>query len=359
MPFFRSQKASIHYLRRGCGEPVLLIHGLGCSGADWAFQVAALEKRFCVIVPDLPGSGHSPPPGEEYTIAGFAAALWSLLDDLGLPRINIVGFSLGGAVALEMAAQRPAGVARMALINSLATYRPTDLRKWLEVHVSATLVRLLGMRRAAWLFAARLFPEPWQRAMRRHAAAAVGAVPVRSYLGAGFALARWAIVDRLEKLSCRMLLIAAENDFTPLTEKIELAARLEADLVVVRGSRHGTPFDSVEATNACLLALLTDRPMPARKRWIRDTPETAQALSLAGSIAEEHARGALRLHRPRSAACAQPRPALNTASMSSSSVLSVSALPPSSSRHCAAAMGRANRNPCPTAQPSRRRISAC
>src|SRR5271168_2577641 len=296
MPFFRNNKSpSVHYLIRGQGEPLLLIHGLGGSGADWAFQVAALEKRFLVIVPDLPGSGRSPPPRHEYTIEGFAAALWSLLDHLGISRTNIIGFSLGGAVALEMAARRPSHVPRLGLINSLATYRPDDWHKWFEVHVSELLVRLLGMRRAAWLLAVRLFPEPWQRAIRRHAAAVVGAVPASSYLGMGLALARWAIIDRLGRLKSRILLIAAEHDFTPLAEKRELAAKLKAQIVVVRGSRHGTPFDSVEVTNASLLALLTDQPLPPQTRWIRDTPARAQALSLTGSIAEEHALSPLLL----------------------------------------------------------------
>jgi 3-oxoadipate enol-lactonase len=289
MPFFCNEDLSLHYLERGQGEPLMLIHGLGCSGAAWAFQVAALEKRFRVIVPDLPGSGHSPPPRGGYTIGGCASALWSLLDHLGVSRTNIIGFSLGGAVALEMAAQRPTSVPRLGLINSLATYRPDDWRKWLETYVSAALVQLLGMRRAAWLLALRLFPDPWQRAIRKHVAAAVGAVPASCYLGLGWALARWAIIDRLDSLTSRILLIAAEHDFTPLAEKRELAAKLRADIVVVRGSRHGTPFDSVEATNASLLALLTDQPLPPQARWVRDTPTRARALSLTGSIAEEHA----------------------------------------------------------------------
>ena len=295
MPFFRNDELSIHYLERGRGEPLLLIHGLGGSGADWAFQVAALEHRFRVIVPDLPGSGHSLPPRSEYTIPGFASALWKLMDHLKIVRPNIVGFSLGGAVALEMATLRPACVPKLGLINSLATYKPRDLRKWLETYVAATVVRLLGMPRAAYLMAARLFPEPWQRAMREHAARVLGSVPANSYLGTGLALARWAILDRLDRLKSRVLLIAAENDFTPLAEKRDLAQKLNAELVVVRGSRHGTPFDSVEATNASLLALLTDQPLPPPARWVRDTPTHAQALSLNGSIAEEHALSPLLL----------------------------------------------------------------
>jgi 3-oxoadipate enol-lactonase len=295
MPFFRDDDLSIHYLERGRGEPILLIHGLGSSGADWAFQVAALEHRFRLIIPDLPGSGHSPPPRSGYTIGGFAQALWKLMDHLKIATPSIIGFSLGGAVALEMSTLRPACVPKLALINSLATYQPRDLRKWLETYVAATVVRLLGMPRAACLMAGRLFPEPWQRAMREHAARAMGAMPANTYLGTGLALARWAILDRIDRLKCRILLIAAENDFTPLAEKKELAARLGAELVVVRGSRHGTPFDSVEVTNASLLALLTDQPLPPATGWVRDTPTRAQALTLAGSIAEEHALSPLLL----------------------------------------------------------------
>ena len=194
-----------------------------------------------------------------------------------------------------MASIRPSCVPKLSLINSLATYQPHSVRKWLETYVSATLVRMLGMPRAACFMAARLFPEPWQRAMREHAARAMGSVPANSYLGTGFALARWAILDRLDRLNCRVLLIAAENDFTPLAEKRELAKKLNAELVVVRGSRHATPFDSVEATNASLLAMLTDQPLPPPARWVRDTPTRAQALSLAGSIAEEHALSPLLL----------------------------------------------------------------
>jgi 3-oxoadipate enol-lactonase len=295
MPFFRDDDLSIHYLERGRGEPILLIHGLGSSGADWAFQVAALEHRFRIIIPDLPGSGHSRPPRSGYTIGGFAQALWKLMDHLKIETPNIIGFSLGGAVALEMSTLRPACVPRLGLINSLATYQPRDLRKWLETYVSATVVRLLGMPRAACWMAARLFPEPWQRAMRDHAARAMGSIPANTYLGTGLALARWAILDRIDRLKCRTLLIAAENDFTPLAEKKELAAKLGAELVIVRGSRHGTPFDSVEVTNASLLALLTDQPLPPAARWERDTPTRAQALTLAGSIAEEHALSPLLL----------------------------------------------------------------
>jgi hypothetical protein len=85
----------------------------------------------------------------------------------------------------------------------------------------------------------------------------------------------------------RPLVIAAEHDHTPLAEKREFAARMHATVAVVRGSRHGTPFDASEATNASLLALLTDQPLPAGDQLTCDAPARAQALSLVASMSEE------------------------------------------------------------------------
>ncbi len=227
----------LQYRLCGRGEPVLLIHGLGCSGANWALQVAALEERFRVIVPDLPGCGSSAPPLGGYSIAGFASELWALLDHLRVARANIVGFSLGGAVALEMALKRPDHVPRLALISTLATYQ-YDWHKWTYARTSAALIRLLGMRRAARIFAASLFPEPWQKQLRDRASEVVASVPESSYLGMSDALEQWATIDRLDQIKSRTLVIAAKYDHTPLAEKRALAARLRASMVVVRGSRH-------------------------------------------------------------------------------------------------------------------------
>ncbi|HLW25581.1 MAG TPA: alpha/beta hydrolase [Steroidobacteraceae bacterium] len=287
MAQFMYEGRGLHYLERGRGEAVVLIHGLGSSGADWALQVRVLEKHFRVIVPDLPGSGHSAPM-KQYSIDRFARALWGLIDSLQLERVNLVGFSLGGAVGLEMALQRPEAVSRLALINSLASYRLDHWTKWLEACLPMVLIPLLGMSWVARLGARRLFPQPWQTALRARAATVVGAVPAACYLGTGRSLIGWSALERLGRLKARTLMIAAENDLTPLAEKQLHAARLGADLIVVRGSRHGTPFDAVRVTNASLLALLTDSPLPPADRWLCD--RTAHPLAFNGSLAEEHAR---------------------------------------------------------------------
>jgi hypothetical protein len=90
-----------------------------------------------------------------------------------------------------------------------------------------------------------------------------------------------------------VLVVAAENDFTPLAEKIELAHQLRGNIVVVKGSRHGTPFDSIKITNACLRAFLKDESLPKEPSWLCDSETHVKTLTLAGSIAEEHALSAL------------------------------------------------------------------
>jgi 3-oxoadipate enol-lactonase len=289
MPYLAHDGSPLHYLQRGRGEAVLMIHGLGSTGADWSFQVAALERRFRLIIPDLPGSGHSLPPRGEYSIPGCAQSLWCLLDHLKIRRTSIIGYSLGGAVGLEMALHRPEQVRRLALINSLAAYRVDHWRSWLELRGTAALVRVLGMRRSAWLLAARMFPEPWQRALRRRAVAVIGAGCTQSILRMAQALLRWTALDRLDRIRARALVIAGERDYLSMAEKRALAAKLRAAVVFVRGSRHGTPFDSVHATNASLLALLSDRALPACGWLDCDQPIQLPELILAGSIAEEHA----------------------------------------------------------------------
>lgn len=270
MPTFSYQAVPLFYQSYGKGEAVLLIHGLGCSGADWALQIPALQTLFRVIVPDLPGCGSSLRPERGYSIAGSASLLWSLLDDLMISRLNIVGFSMGGAIALEMALQNPQRVARLALINTLASYHD-NWHKWIFARMSAALIRLFGMRHAASIFASALFPEPWEKPIRERAAAEVAAVPARDYLEMSDALEQWTMTKRLNLIKSPILLIVAERDHTPVSEKISLAARLHANMVVVRGSRHGTPFDASAATNACLLALLTDQPLPPYEQLTCDS----------------------------------------------------------------------------------------
>lgn len=134
----------------------------------------------------------------------------------------------------------------------------------------AVVVRLLGMRCAARLAATRLFPMPWQRVLREHAAEVISRVASTVYLGMAKALERWTAIDRLDRLQARTLMIAAEHDFTPLAEKASMAKAVCAEIAIVHGSRHGTPFR-------------------ASRRWVCDTAPASLRLSRVTRLAEQQA----------------------------------------------------------------------
>jgi pimeloyl-ACP methyl ester carboxylesterase len=107
----------LRYSRVGAGETLVLLHGIGSYRGAWDPVVPALAAQFDVLAVDLPGFGESPPlpTGQEPTPAALAAAVAGLLDELGIDRPHVAGNSLGGWVALELAAQRP--LASVALLS--------------------------------------------------------------------------------------------------------------------------------------------------------------------------------------------------------------------------------------------------
>jgi pimeloyl-ACP methyl ester carboxylesterase len=109
--------ARLHYRRIGDGEPVVLIHGLSASGRWWHRNVDALAERFTVYVIDLIGFGRSR-GGRRFVLAEAAALVAGWMDAIGLERANVVGHSMGGYVAAQLAAEFPEKIARLVLVDA-------------------------------------------------------------------------------------------------------------------------------------------------------------------------------------------------------------------------------------------------
>jgi 3-oxoadipate enol-lactonase len=91
----------------GAGDSVVLIHGHPFDRTLWQPQLAALRSDFRVVAPDLRGFGHSPVTEHLVTMRELAADIEELLDNLGIGRAAVVGLSMGGLVAMELAASQP------------------------------------------------------------------------------------------------------------------------------------------------------------------------------------------------------------------------------------------------------------
>jgi pimeloyl-ACP methyl ester carboxylesterase len=143
------------FARSGTGAPLVLLHGLGASRRSWDPVLPALAARFDVIAVDLPGSGESDslPGPAEVPPAVLAQSVADLLDTLGVSAPHVVGNSLGGWVALELASRRP--VASLTLLSPAGLWRQNtplydrvSLRasRWLARHTGPLLSRLVASR---------------------------------------------------------------------------------------------------------------------------------------------------------------------------------------------------------------------
>ena len=106
------------YLVAGAGPAVLLLHGMGDSSRTWEQVIPLLAREHLVIAPDLLGHGESDKPRADYSLGGFANGMRDLLTLLDVDRATIVGHSLGGGVAMQLAYQYPERVERLVLVAS-------------------------------------------------------------------------------------------------------------------------------------------------------------------------------------------------------------------------------------------------
>jgi pimeloyl-ACP methyl ester carboxylesterase len=108
----------VRYFRAGTGPAVLLVHGMAGSASTWKSSMRLLARDYTVIAPDLLGHGRSDKPRTDYSLGAFAAGLRDLLIATGIDRATVVGQSLGGGIAMQMAYQHPEQIERLVLVSS-------------------------------------------------------------------------------------------------------------------------------------------------------------------------------------------------------------------------------------------------
>jgi pyruvate dehydrogenase E2 component (dihydrolipoamide acetyltransferase) len=101
----------------GRGDPLVLVHGAGTSGAIWRRATPLLVERRRIVAPDLPGYGGSAAAGPGFALEAVAGRLALGLEQAGVPApFDLVGHSMGGAIAILLAARRPELVRRLVLV---------------------------------------------------------------------------------------------------------------------------------------------------------------------------------------------------------------------------------------------------
>ena len=106
---------SLHYLEKGQGKPLILLHGNGEDNSYFVYQVAYFSRFYRVMAIDTRGHGQSPRGTAPFSIQQFAEDLRGFLDQHDIPKAHILGFSDGGNIALTFALHNPERVDRLIL----------------------------------------------------------------------------------------------------------------------------------------------------------------------------------------------------------------------------------------------------
>ena len=108
----------VTYAQAGAGPVLLLVHGMGGGYENWREVIGPLARNYTVVAPDLPGHGASAPGSGDYSVGALAVGLRDLLLALGHERATLVGHSLGGGIAMQLAYQFPELAERLVLVSS-------------------------------------------------------------------------------------------------------------------------------------------------------------------------------------------------------------------------------------------------
>jgi pimeloyl-ACP methyl ester carboxylesterase len=257
MPFLAIRDVQLYYETYGQGAPILFIHGLGSSTRDWEYQIDFFSQDHQVIVVDVRGHGKSDRPPGPYSIPLFASDLVALLQTLDLVPVHVVGISMGGMIGLQLAVDAPDLVRSLVATNCSSDMIVTTWKQRWQVVQRFLIIHVLGMKKMGQVLGPRLFPKEEQAEVLRTFVERWAENARRAYWQATKGLLGWSVTERLSEISCPVLVIAADGDYTPVELKAAYTGKIpQGRLQVIENSRHATPVDQPKAFNNAVWAFL-------------------------------------------------------------------------------------------------------
>jgi pimeloyl-ACP methyl ester carboxylesterase len=262
----------------GDGPPLLFVHGLGGRWQNWLLNIPAFMDGFRVLAPDLPGFGGSEMPLGRISIQGFARVIDELCSELGIDAPVVVGNSMGGFIAAELALAFPTRVRKLVLVSS-AGITTTNLRRepvmavgrLMAVSTAATGVRNLPvtrrprLRRAALQLVVR-YPEKLSVPLATELVQGAGAA---GFVGGLDSVIGYSFRERLPEIEVPTLIVWGRNDILiPVEDAFEFEKLIGANAraVVFEDTGHLAMVERPSRFNELLASFIAEPepgPSPA------------------------------------------------------------------------------------------------
>ena len=268
MPTARVNGQTLYYEVHGEGEPLLAIMGLGADSLAWALQVPAFSQHFRTVIYDNRDVGRSSYAEGDYELKDMAADALALADALELESFHLVGVSMGGAIAQEVALAAPERIRTLTLCVTFAgggNWARERARLWgaqalhtpREDHLELLMLQC---------FSEQFYENPEGVAvMRQMFLANPNPQAPEAFVRQLTASGRHECRDRLGELEMPVHVIGAEHDtLVPPWKSVEVAELIPgARLTVIPAAPHGVNWERAEEFNATVLGFIREHAAAA------------------------------------------------------------------------------------------------
>lgn len=247
MPYLDLPQGSIWYEEQGRGDPLILIHGGAVDSRFFEHNVGPLAERFRVIATDLWGHGRTADREGPFSLESFSTDVAALIEQVAGGSADVLGHSIGAAVALDLTMRRPELVRRLIQVSGGfdVAADATDHELDIDAMVAGT-VKFLGSSYGA------VSPDGEEHF----------AIVTRKDFELSSNEPRFT-AEQIGAVTHRTLVMVADDDITPIEHQLDFFRALtNGELAVVPGTSHFLLQEKPAICNAIILDFLTNEPVP-------------------------------------------------------------------------------------------------
>ena len=270
----------VYYEEHGSGPPLLLIMGLATDSTAWAFQLPEFARHYRAIAFDNRGVGRTSKPAGPYSIHQMADDAAGVMDALGVARAHVLGVSMGGMIAQELALRHPERVSALVLACTFPEPDATveDRRSFmvgqlggqvsadgeLQIDVASLNPLLFVQQMLPAVFNPSFIASDLPKLMQVFAGALQYGFSMEAILGQVAAVMGHRATDRLHRIAVPTLVLTGDADQLVAPSNSDILAREipGAKLVKVPGGSHGFNFETPEVFNREVIDFHAGVPTP-------------------------------------------------------------------------------------------------